>query len=98
MIATRRGFLAALASLPFLGRFLPKKEFVITAIDFGTRCVTIGQRITFYDAKTGALNRLPLNAVHYDGPEVFYKGLSLTERMKWAKAAAYDQGDQWPER
>jgi len=92
MKATRRSFLAALASIPFLGRFVPHAPVV----------KSIGEHIWCGCRWGGKCTRPTIDSVYhpqyipYFGPEVFHKGLSLTERMK--KAREYDQGDQWDAR
>ena len=97
MKATRRSFLAALASIPFVGRLFPRVTHVEKVVHTFN-----GKVIPFdvFDPEAEAwgskwARERYRNAIRYDGPEVFYKGLSLTERLK--KAREYDQGDQWPE-
>ena len=107
MKVTRRSFLAALASIPFVGRFVPSNvkpgSYVEVFIPLSEVHTFNGKVIPFdvFDPEAEAwgskwARERYRNAIRYDGPEVFYKGLSLTERMK--KAREYDQGDQWDAR
>ena len=95
MKATRRSFLAALASIPFLRRFVPAPGPVIRFQPL--KAAWVGGPVSLRNLVDDGVEAQALfNAIRYDGPEVFYKGLSLTERMK--KAREYDQGDQWDAR
>jgi len=78
---------AVLASIPFVGRLLPAPtvhrywsgpDLDLDVGPHGTTAIAVIERY-----KDG----LPPNAIRYDGPEVFYKGLSLTERFEKAKKA-----------